>query len=422
MFRLRPYLYTLFALVLVGCDLPTSPQESAERVATALMKGSQEELSPLLDPQGPAAQVLASKIRIHSQGFAFRAAERGFQIQAPEEIVRTQWSIEAGIAGTDRYLETFRLTIDCREKPKRHCLVHKLEDLAPRFDELESVTQELSPDDLTPRVWLLTSLDVLDPRINLFTGRNHEVLARVETLFLDWAKKEAPAARARIAHLVNQHDLARVLLDSRTQAVFWISHGTTGKIIDSNGFELAPVWSALFSRTQASRIALISCQSKGVLPSDSRVIDFAGKIDLTDGLEEALEKTKANELLAPGVSDVQAPGGTEKITLIRKIRAFDPTSSRPALIPAIRVEVGSEIAATLPAVRSSSSELVQSLEVEVPLVAQRLILSSGENYMTPLTEIDLGQWELLSPGWKFFADAQGKPIGVTRNIVLRQRQ
>jgi hypothetical protein len=385
------------------------------------MKGSQEELSPLLDPQGQAAGILAAKIRVHSQGFAFRAAEQGHSVQASPDIARTQWSIESSIAGTDRYLETFRLTIDCREKPKRHCLVHQLEDLAPRFAELESVSHELAQEDDAPRVWLLTSLDVLDPRVNFFTGRNHEVLARAEKLFLEWAKEQAPLAHARIAHLVNQHELARVLLDPRTQAVFWISHGTTQKIMDAQGFELAPVWSALFGRTRAARLALISCQSQGILPPDPRVIDFEGKIDLTNGLEEALQKTSSLELSLPAPSTAHAEGSIEKLTLVRKLKAFDSTSSRPALIPAIRVEVGNEIVATLPAVRNSMGDTTQSLEVQVPLVAQRLILSSGESYMTPLTEIDLGEWELLSPGWRFFADAQGKPIGVTRNIVLRQR-
>ena len=60
------------------------------------------------------------------------------------------------------------------------------------------------------------------------------------------------------------------------------------------------------------------------------------------------------------------------------------------------------------------------MEVRIPLLTNRLMLNAGESYTIALTEIDLGQWEILSPGWKFFADANGKPIGVTRNIVLRQ--
>lgn len=335
-------------------------------------------------------------------------------------MTRTGWDIEASIAGTDRHRPAAHLTIDCRDEPRRHCLVSNYKDLAPTFTELTSVNDELGDTDTSPRVWLMTSLDVLDPRINLFTGRNHKALARAEELFSEWAKSEVPEARARVAHLANQHDLARVLLDSRTLAVFWISHGTVGKIIDSQGFELAPVFSALAPYSAARRIALISCQSHGIVESDPRVIDFEEKIDLTRALEESLKKTGYKDIASAPVPSPSLPSmDGEVVNLIRKIKAFDPLSDRASVAPAVRIETAADLLATLPGVRNAREDQTQSIEIRIPLVATRFILTSGESYTTPLTDIDLGQWEVLTPGWKFFADANGKPIGVTRNIVLR---
>lgn len=420
---LRAAALAVLGLALSACDTPTSPEETAERVANALMKGSEEELSPLLNPEGEAAKLSARKIRIHYQGFAFRPSEEASRDVEPapiEGVTRTGWKIEASLAGTDRHRPAAHLTIDCREKPRRHCLVSKYEDLAPTFTELTSVNDELGDTDTSPRVWLMTSLDVLDPRINLFTGHNHKALARAEELFIEWAKSEVPEARARIAHLANQHDLARVLLDPRTLAVFWISHGTIGKIIDSQGFEVAPVFSQLSRYSSARRIALISCQSHGIIENDPRVIDFDEKVDLTRALEESLKKTSYKDIAsAPVPSSQQISSDGEVVNLVRKIKAFDPHTERASITPAVRIESAADLLATLPAARNARHEQTQSIEIRIPLIATRFILTSGESYTTPLTEIDLGQWEILTPGWKFFADATGKPIGVTRNIVLR---
>ncbi len=420
---LRAAALAVLGLALSACDTPTSPQETAERVANALMKGSEEELSPLLNPESEAAKLSARKIRIHYQGFAFRPADeasKDAEPAAPEGVTRTGWDIEASIAGTDRHRPAAHLTIDCREEPRRHCLVSNYKDLAPTFTELTSVNDELGDTDTSPRVWLMTSLDVLDPRINLFTGRNHQALARAEELFQEWAKNEVPEARARVAHLANQHDLARVLLDSRTLAVFWISHGTVGKIIDAQGFEVAPVFSTLAPHSSARRIALISCQSHGIIDSDPRVIDFDEKIDLTRALEESLKRTSSKDIAATSVNARERPGSDgEVVNLVRKVRAFDPHTERASVMPAVRIETAADLLATLPAVRNAREDETQSIEIRIPLIATRFILTSGESYTTPLTEIDLGQWEILTPGWKFFADANGKPIGVTRNIVLR---
>jgi len=89
--------------------------------------------------------------------------------------------------------------------------------------------------------------------------------------------------------------------------------------------------------------------------------------------------------------------------------------------PALRVELNDQIVATLPGLKPWDHTIrEQSLTIHVPLLAARVILSSGESYSTPLEEIRLGDFEILTPGWKFFTDAKGKPIGVTRNILLRK--
>lgn len=48
---LRAAALAVLGLALSACDTPTSPQETAERVANALMKGSEEELSPCSTPR-----------------------------------------------------------------------------------------------------------------------------------------------------------------------------------------------------------------------------------------------------------------------------------------------------------------------------------------------------------------------------------
>jgi hypothetical protein len=271
----------------------------------------------------------------------------------------------------------------------------------------------------------MTSLDVLDPTQNLFTGRNHEILSRAEGLFSEWASREAPFAKPVVAHLATQHELARVLLDRRTLAVFWISHGASGAVIDYRGFELAPALKALFVRSQAGRFALISCNSRGILDDPDRVVDFEKKIDLTEALTEALERTPGNVLNArissPSPQSEEFPG--ETIELVRTLRASTLSGSERHITPALRVELQNDLVATLPGLRPwQHAEARQSLSIRVPLPATRLILTAGENYLLSLEEIRLGDWEILTPGWKFFSDAQGKPIGVTRNIVLRDHQ
>jgi hypothetical protein len=190
--------------------------------------------------------------------------------------------------------------------------------------------------------------------------------------------------------------------------------------MDAQGFELSQLFSTLAPFSRARKIGLISCKSRGVIVGDSRVIDFDEKIDLTRGLEEALQATTAVSLsVEPANARTMPDQQGESVSLVRKVRKFDPTSLDPSVSPAIRIETGTEILATLPAVRSG--EQMQSVEVKIPLLTQRLIINAGENYTTPLSELDLGEWEVLTPGWKFFADSNGKPIGVTRNIVVRQR-
>lgn len=418
------HLILLAFLALSACELPSTPRELGAQVTRALMEGNDEALQPLLAPSAKASGLSARKTRIRHQGLVFRTEELSPGTTTREGgIERSLLDFQVAISGTDRFTSAGHMVVACATEPRRLCQLEALEENPWSLPELTSVATDLAippTDDPAPRVWLLTSLDVLDPRLNLFTARNAQILSRAEELFGDWATSQSITdslgARLRIAHLVDQHQLAQVLVDPRTRAVFWVSHGDQGKIIDSNGFELAPVFKDLTPRSRALRIALVSCNSQGLLVGadgpDPRVVDFDRKIDLLSALEEALKKTPREALDAtPASPDQQAePTLGETLSLVRH-RGM----SNAAIQPALRVEIEGRIAATLPSLHSAQ----QSLELRVPITAQRILLTAGESYTTPLTEIDLGDFEILSPGWKFFSDASGRPIGVTRRILQR---
>ncbi|NDD91296.1 hypothetical protein EBZ37_04350 [bacterium] len=424
-FRLRTNPFALFLALslLSACDLPKTPEELTKRFVQAAMNGDEQALSPLLAPDGEAKALSARALRLKYQGLGFRAVEEPSTDSngAPQSA----WFFDVSISGTERYVHAARMLVDCKSEPTPRCQLTSFSELPWSLPELKSVEDELESADSQPRVWLMTSLDVLDPQLNFFTGRNRLALAKAEAMFQRWALREARHARAVIAHLATQDDLARVLKDPRTLALFWLSHGNQDTVIDYRGFDLTPVWKQFGKESQAARLALISCQSRGILPPTPQIIDFENKIDMLRALGRSLKTTRAADLKRADLSlhsntAPESPGPQETIQLVRKLRSTPLMSMQSFITPAVRVETRDKILFTIPGKRAfETSDSQQTVEIQVPLLINQVTLTAGQSLLIPLQEIEIGEWQILTPGWKFFADALGKPIGVTRQILLR---
>lgn len=296
--------------------------------------------------------------------------------------------------------------------------------LASENPESLDSTQRIRP--LRQRVVLLTSFNPKVPGIsNWLQFRYKNYMGGLEKIFVKTFLGKG--YDIEIQRHANQEVIHTELNSPENVAIFLVSHGGDGAMVDENGFDYTPLLHQ--AHPNLRYLALIGCDSLEVsdqirskLPQ-ARIRSFPKKIDAKKGLKAALDGLE-NYLGSPSIRHGYHPAcPAQKGHRIRVTRTV-PADSQATLIPSVRIEHKNRILGAFPPSLPGKAQEIEIFlpEPAVPVraVDLKMQIYAGANPGLLPGQVELGRFEFQAPWsggqWKLFADAQGKPVGVAQHI------
>ena len=259
---------------------------------------------------------------------------------------------------------------------------------------------------------------------------------RIETIFKHRFKDSG--YEIIIDHDGDQQRLWQALHDRQNIAVFWMSHagastsqsagmGGMNVIIDKNFYDVAPIFKEIDPAIRY--VGVVGCNSQKVIDNiikntnpNLKIETFDHKVRAKRALRQAIVTAKdwlASHAEIPIDRERDCPVKTGITATITRTIPANATNLR-----SVRVENGNQI---LTVFAAGSPGETQTAEVHLPIntiagftnaATLKIINNAGDAPITA-TSIGLGTLDISAyekSHWSVFADKNGTPIGVTKNI------
>ena len=272
--------------------------------------------------------------------------------------------------------------------------------------------------------FVLLSSAVAEARIVVLTSFSKESEQRkVERKFRQRLDLRA-GEELQIIHKADQWVLHQSLQDTTVHALFWISHGVSGrtnqtvegatllpKLIDYRGDNVAPIFNLIGPAIKF--ISIIGCNSAAIL--EHYDVDVSGinhyipvnrRVAAQRQIPRAISAFRSADLnlQRPSPVDVTFRG---HVTVSREVRAAPEVRS-------LRVYSGDQLLGLLPASSSTASFAVaadNNLKIKFE-TGQDPSVAQGEFGVLSVASPD------ISGEWRLFQNAQGVPFGVNHRLFI----
>lgn len=280
------------------------------------------------------------------------------------------------------------------------------------------------------RLLLLFALiftSVAEAKIVLLTSfRKNKEQSKAERSFRR-ALRIQVSEELEVIHKADQWTLYQALQNPEVHALFWISHGVSGrrnqtvegatllpKLLDYRGDNVAPVFSLIAPTIKF--ISIIGCNSAAILQhygvnvsNVAHYIPVERRVALQRQVPRSIRAYRATDLTReiPEPTPVESVG---TITISREVTSVEGTRS-------MRVFIGDRLVGLMP--NSSSTH-----EFNAPAGTNlKVKIESGQD--PSVAQAEFGEFTISSSDitgqWTLFANAQGVPFGVNHRLYIYRR-
>lgn len=273
---------------------------------------------------------------------------------------------------------------------------------------------------------LLVSTHVSARMVLVTSFRKTKEQSKVERLFRKKINLRA-GEQLQVIHKADQWALYSVLRDPTVTALFWISHGVSGrsnqtvdgatllpKLLDHRGDNVAPIFNLMGDSIKF--VAIVGCNSAAILNHyEVDVTGIAHYIPVKRKVAVHLQVPRA--VSAYRRANLSAPRPAREIPAIQGHILVNRQVSENPDVRSLRVYAGKKLVGLLPATSGNATFAVPAGE------ALKVKIESGQD--PTKKQGDFGTLEVMSPDlegtWSLFQNAQGVPFGVNHRLFLHKR-